>query len=255
MLIAFSVVSAFAQPVFANPAGSSIFRYGRLLLDGADTCGGVVLKGSLVMTAAHCVQAPETTIPYAKTRLSFMVYDPIDRVRRLFSVRAIAMVPGFQYASDQDPPAEIMQDDIAIIRINGLADKNLPPAYLNKPRQTGAGQGGRPFEGTLYTLANGSVHQLANTTLEACPRIKFDDALIGAACARPRGFSGSPLFSKKDDGWHISGIVSARQFDGGDRIIAVRPETVLERLVWTGTGRLLYRPPGKPDAENSVAMK
>ncbi|WP_439552526.1 trypsin-like serine peptidase [Falsiroseomonas sp.] len=186
-----------------QPPWSSLVR---VQTEAGTRCTGVLIAPDRVLTAAHCLVAPQTGNPVLASRTHVLAgYDRGD-FQAHARVRAIRLGPGF------DPAARgPIGADWALLRLAApLPGPVLPRAAL-------------PMAATPAMLAGWQQDRahalLADTACQVEGRFRDPGLrwLIRHNCAATRGSSGGPLLVRQGDGWAIAGIAAGaqRQARGG----------------------------------------
>lgn len=178
----------------------------RVQTEAGTRCTGALIAPDRVLTAAHCLVAPQTGNPVLASRTHVLAgYDRGD-FRAHARVQAIRLGPGFEPAARGPVGA-----DWALLRLaTPLPGPVLPRAAL-------------PLVTTAAMLAGWQQDRAHALLADTACRVegRFRDPglrwLIRHNCAATRGSSGGPLLVRQGDGWAIAGIAAGaqRQARGG----------------------------------------
>jgi hypothetical protein len=175
---------------------------------GKPHCRATLVSRDMALTAAHCIQDPHGDGPIAAGEMVFP-----GGARLVWSNAAV--VPGFRYESYESAPLSVLHQDVAVLRLEGVA----PSPAINVNRL-------EPGPGAQVVLEAGDGRW------EVCPTraIEGSDDLFWVGCDRRPGFSGSPVLWVDGGRLHTVGVVLAQSDTGG--LFAHRIEPILPQLYW-----------------------
>lgn len=205
----------------ANQAGSDPY-IGRIILDGRDVCNGSLVAPSIVITSGHCLQQAGQTAATPLGRIKFLIKSPEDKKRRLFSVINVGMPPDFKYKSPLNPEVLTLQNDVALIRLDGIATRSSFEVI-----------GDPPGPDTIAYLPLKIGGDRAPYGSENCLNKVLESDLILLSCSRDEGFSGSPVFYNKNGKRYLGGVVTAKSTRSGTAVLyATIPVVGLPEVIW-----------------------
>lgn len=171
---------------------------------GTYTCSAAVLTETLLVTAAHCINAGATLYAFFGTDM-----------RQATQNGAFARTVGTEAHPDYEPvpgSGEIVPHDVAVVE---LAEP-VPAGYRVTPLVSDAAVSALE-DGALVRLAGfgktetgggTDVLRYVDTTftgIDADDRLQIDDPERRGACS---GDSGGPLFVRSGRGWALAGVLS-----------------------------------------------
>lgn len=211
--IAFYAAPAAPQPAADWPASA----VGRVLIDEAGPCSGVLIEAARVLTVGHCVADRATWQPLPARRLTFVLDGTSHAVAK---VRLPASSPFDGSGTIRD-----LRHDWAVLALE-RASAIRPVAY------------GGPAAARLAYILEEPLAKIGWTPLpgglamrrrdEACTvrRLDPDGTLLVYGCAGGPGSgrSGSALLLQSAEGWRVAAVQSAVGDPGGVPVgIAVAP--------------------------------
>jgi protease YdgD len=195
---------------------------GRIIIEGRDVCTGFLVSPSIVMTAAHCLQKKNSTIPVGASLISFLIKSPEDGRRRVFSVDDVGIRPDFSYISPINPGISALQSDVALIRLDGIATRSTFED-IGSPTQTSG----------IAFIPKSLSPDRSLTGSEECLSRLLNNGLLVLSCDRDKGFSGTPVFSMIDGTRKAVGIITARGNRAGVPVLyAVDPHLTISDIIW-----------------------
>lgn len=208
-----------APAMASDPIDASV---GRILVDGKDICNATLISPSIVLTAGHCLQPSGKTQPQKPENIHFLIKSAHDGIRRLFSARDIGLIPEFSYRDPNNPGITNMGNDIALVRLDGIATRSGFEQLSNRVKID-----------DRVKIPRAISHDRSPQGSEECLSHILPNKLMILSCSRDEGFSGSPVFIVEDGVRKVAAVVTAKsQRRQRNVLYAVVPQIKLSEIVW-----------------------
>jgi protease YdgD len=171
---------------------------GQLQIGRGGRCTATLIAPDVLLTAAHCLFAPETGRAVAAMRLSFRPGWWEGPGRLILSGQAVAVGAGYRH----DGPRGSPQGDIALVRLSAAAPAGLVPFPAAKEP---AREGER-----VAVLSFGGNAPDGPAIEPGCRILRRSGALLLTDCEALPGVSGAPLLRLRGGEAEVVGVVSSR---------------------------------------------
>ena len=171
---------------------------GRLQTGTTGHCTATLIAPDVLLTAAHCLFAPETGRPWLATRLQFRPGWWSGEGRLILHGWAVDVAEEYVFDEQGRPPL----GDMALVRLSGAVPEALapfPPA--TEPARSGE---------RVAVLSYGRDRPDIPSIEPRCRILQRSGALLLTDCEALPGVSGAPLLRLTGGAVEVIGVVSSR---------------------------------------------
>lgn len=173
---------------------------GRLDIGHNGFCTASMIADDLVLTAAHCLFDPDTSLPIDPSEIEFLAGWRNGRATAYRGIRRAIPHPDYRFG--QKEGASSVDRDIALLQLDSPIRKNGITPY---------GTADRPLKGDAVGVVSYAHNRAERPSIErACQVLaRPSDSLI-LSCTVDFGASGSPIFTLEGGTPRIVSVVSAK---------------------------------------------
>ncbi len=189
---------------------------------GASFCSATLIGPDLVLTAAHCVYHPITSIPFDPEDLTFSAGLRNGRAEAVRNVRRVVVLPDYRPQTGEE--FDMIGLDLALLELQRpISRSTIVPIATGR-----TGRGDDPVTVVSY----GAEREAYASIEEDCQILARRGPVRSLSCEVASGSSGSPVLRIRDNRTEVVAVMSAMaQVEGEDVSIAVVLDGQLAELL------------------------
>lgn len=183
---------------------------GKIQMASGQSCTGVLIAPSQVLTAAHCVYRGRSDSLVAPTEITFLAGLRLHGTQAIRSARRYVIAPKYEPADKKTGPTPTsVSNDIALIELSQPIDSDIIQPFEIKTKINGGEQV------SVVSYAKGRNGSPAIE--DSCDVVRRQFNLIMMNCEVDFGSSGSPVFVREANSVKVASIISSMGDVEGER--------------------------------------